>query len=96
VISAKVIAGKHLLVASRKCLKVKGMSADIVQFPIAYIITTTSDWTRFTIVEGGYWTNHDVECVEGQNTLTDLLYNRRTILISKNLNDPSRVVVHLK
>ncbi|MGD0160371.1 MAG: hypothetical protein ABSB89_08745 [Candidatus Bathyarchaeia archaeon] len=72
------------------------MSSDIVQFPIAYVIITTSDWTRVQIVEGGYWTDHNVECTEGQDALTDLLYNRRTILIQKNLNDARRVVASMK
>jgi hypothetical protein len=64
---------------------------------VEYLITTTSDWTTFQIIEGGWWSNHHVVCLEGFDRLTqEILYNEKTILISKNPMDRSRVVVSAK
>lgn len=73
------------------------MSTSIVQISVEYIITTTSDWTTFQIIEGAYWSNHYVECLEGCDKLVqEILYNRKTITISKNPMDRSKVVISFK
>jgi len=71
--------------------------AEHVSISVEYVICTTSDWTAFRIIEGGWWSDPHVEIQEGYDKLNqEILYNAATILISKNSNDRSRVVVTLK
>lgn len=73
------------------------MYAEHVSISVEYVICTTSDWTAFRIIEGGWWSDPHVEIQEGYDKLNqEILYNAATILISKNSNDRSRVVVTLK
>lgn len=73
------------------------MCAEHVSISVEYVICTTSDWTTFRIIEGGWWSDPHVEISEGYDKLNqEILYSDKTILISKNSNDRSRVVVTLK
>jgi len=73
------------------------LCAEHVSISVEYVISTTSDWTAFRIIEGGWWGDPHVEIQEGYNKLNqEILYNDKTILISKNSNDRSKVVVTLK
>lgn len=52
--------------------------------PIQYHIKTTSDWTTFQIVEGGFWSNIKVEYLKGKDTLyQDILHSKKRIEIHK-------------
>lgn len=73
------------------------MSGESVPISVGYLITTTSDWTTFQIMEGGWWSDLHVTCLEGRNKLAqEILYNEKTIVISKNPMDKSKVVVSVK
>lgn len=73
------------------------MSRESVPVSVEYIISTTSDWTTFQIFEGGWWSNHEVEIKEGFEKLSqEIVYNEKTIAISKKPYDKSKIVVHLK
>jgi len=45
------------------------MSREYLQIPVEYLISTTSDWTKFHIVEGGWWSDVKVECLKGCDKL---------------------------
>lgn len=48
-------------------------------------------------MEGGWWSDLHVTCLEGRNKLAqEILYNEKTIVISKNPMDKSKVVVSVK
>ena len=48
-------------------------------------------------MEGGWWSDLHVTCLEGRNKLAqEILYNEKTIVISKNPVDRSKVVVSVK
>jgi hypothetical protein len=56
------------------------MAENTLQIPIEYIINTTSDWTIFEIVEGGWWRDIFVTLLEGsepQALSQDIFYNRK-------------------
>lgn len=73
------------------------MSGEFVSIPVEYVITTTSDWTTFQIFEGGWWSNHKVVIRKGYEKLSqEIVYNDKTIAISKSPYDKSKIVVHLK
>lgn len=73
------------------------MSGRSIPISVEYYITTTSDWTTFQIMEGGWWSDLHVTCLEGRNKLAqEILYNEKTIVISKNPMDRSKVVVSVK
>jgi len=60
--------------------------------PIEYHIKTTSDWTTFQIVEGGFWNDVKVECLKGEDKLTrDIVYSNKRIEIHKKALDNSLV-----
>jgi len=60
------------------------MDADTVKVPVEYVITTTSDWTMFEIVEGGWWQDFHVECKEGNERLTrEIKSDNKSIRIEK-------------
>jgi hypothetical protein len=61
--------------------------------PIQYIIETKSDWTRFSIVEDGFWwSDVEIECLKGEEKLLhDPLWNDKIILIKKTQWDESLV-----
>jgi len=74
----------------------KGM-VDTIQIPVEYFIITTSDWTIFQIVEGCWWSDMKVKCLEGCETLTEeILYDEKSISISKKQWDKSKVIVYMK
>jgi predicted nucleotide-binding protein len=73
------------------------MNVDTVKVPVEYIITTTSDWTMFQIVEGGWWQDLRVEYKEGRDRLThDITPNDKSIRIDKESDDETPVVVSAK
>jgi hypothetical protein len=73
------------------------MDTDTLKVPVEYIITTTSDWTMFEIVEGGWWQDLHIECKEGRDRLTrDITRNNRSIRIDKESEDEKPVVVIAK
>jgi len=45
------------------------MNTEIAKVPVEYVITTTSDWTKFEIIEGGQWQNLQVKWVAGEDRL---------------------------
>lgn len=56
--------------------------------PVQYHIVTTSDWTVFHILEGGFWSDVKSECLKGEDRLTqDILYSDKTIEIRKRQRD---------
>lgn len=69
-----------------------------IPIPIEYFITTTSDWTAFQIIEGGWWSNVEVKCLEGCGRImkNSLRYTDNSISISKRQFDRSKVTIHLK
>jgi hypothetical protein len=68
------------------------VSEESISVPIEYLISTTSDWTTFQIIEGGWWSNIEVECLKGLDRLRqEVLFNAKTIAISKNPNDTALV-----
>jgi hypothetical protein len=74
------------------------MAENTLQIPIEYIINTTSDWTIFEIVEGGWWRDIFVTLLEGsepQALSQDIFYNRKKIWIRKNRMDRSRIMVRV-
>jgi len=72
------------------------MSLESVPISVEYLITTTSDWTEFQIIEGGWWIVKDYRIEEGFDRLTqEILYNEKTLVISKKEFDTSKVVVRL-
>jgi hypothetical protein len=61
---------------------------------IQYHIKTTSDWTVFQIVEGGFWSNIVVEYIKGKDKLTqDIVYSDKRIEIHKKAFDDSPVEI---
>jgi len=73
------------------------MDTDTLKVPVEYIITTTSDWTMFEIVEGGWWQDLHIECKEGRDRLTrDITRNNKSIRIDKESEDEKPVVVIAK
>ena len=66
---------------------------DVTKLPVEYVITTTSDWTVLELINGGFWSDFNEECTEGNEKLTNLLHGRNKIIIQKNNGDASRVVV---
>ena len=72
------------------------MTENTIQIPVEYNITTTSDWTIFEIVEGGWWRDVHVSLLEGSeaNALSqDIFYNENKLWIQKNRMDRSRIMV---
>ncbi len=70
---------------------------EAIQIPVEYIITTTSDWTMFQVTEGGWWSNLEVKCTEGADKLAkEILWNEKTVAISKASYDRNKVVVKMK
>lgn len=68
------------------------MSKSFKSIPIQYHIRTTSDWTTFQIVEGGFWSDIKVECLKGENTLTqEITFSNKRIEIHKKPRDESLV-----
>lgn len=73
------------------------MDTNTVRVPVEYIITTTSDWTKFEIVEGGWWQDLHIECKEGKDRLKrDITCNDKSIRIDKESDDETPVVVVAK
>lgn len=72
------------------------MSQEFKSVPIQYHIVTTSDWTVFQILEGGFWSDVKSECLRGEDRLTqDILYSDKTIEIRKRQFDKSLVEVRI-
>lgn len=64
------------------------MSQDFKSVPIQYHIVTTSDWTNFEILEGGFLSDIKTECTKGEDRLTqDIVYSDKTIEIRKRQFD---------
>lgn len=73
------------------------MSGEYLPIPVEYLLTTTSDWTTFQIMEGGWWSDFELTIKEGLDKLTqEILFNEKTLIISKKQFDRSKVVVHVK
>ena len=70
------------------------MSEESIKIPIEYHISTTSDWTKFQIAEGGWWSNREVECLKGSDRLKEaIVFDEKTIAISKAPFDKALVEV---
>ena len=76
----------------------KRLSGNFLPISVEYHITTTSDWTTFQILEGGWWSDFQVvEVIEGYDKLAqDILWNEKKIVISKRQFDRSKVVVYVR
>jgi len=73
------------------------MSVEFVSIPVQYVISTTSDWTTFQIVEGGWWSNVEIEHLKGLDRLREeVLFSEKTIRISKAPLDTASVEVKAK
>jgi len=85
------------VVNDRALLEIREMNTDAVKVPVEYIITTTSDWTMFEIVEGGRWQDLNVVCKEGKDRLTrEITFDNKSIRIDKRGEDEQPVVVSAK
>ncbi|MDH5447615.1 MAG: hypothetical protein OEY10_05250 [Nitrosopumilus sp.] len=70
---------------------------DTIQIPVEYFIITTSDWTGFQIIEGGWWSDIEVKCLEGCDSLTKKIsFDERTVSFSKKAFDDTKVIVYVK
>ena len=70
------------------------MNAETLKVPVEYTIITTSDWTMFEIVEGGWWQNLQLEFIEGKDRLThDITPSDKSIRIDKDSDDESLVII---
>ena len=70
------------------------MSGEFVSIPVEYIITTTSDWTKFHIVEGGSWSKGKIVCLKGCNRLAKkAAFKNNKIVIKKASRDITLVEV---
>jgi len=68
------------------------MSQEFKSVPIQYHIVTTSDWTNFQILEGGFWSDLKSEYLKGEDRLTqDIVYSDKRIEIRKRQFDKSLV-----
>ena len=68
----------------------------MTKVPVDYTIITTSDWTQFDILEGGWWENLQVECKTGEEKLTKQIGTGKTsIRLDKNSGDETLVVAHV-
>jgi len=72
------------------------MSGESVKIPVEYIITTTSDWTIFHIVEGGSWSKGKIECLKGCDRLRQAVFEDDVIVIKKVPQDITLVEVKAK
>lgn len=72
------------------------MNTDSTKVPVEYTISTTSDWTEFQIVEGGWWEDLQIECTKGASKLIKpIQYDNKTIYLEKKDYDESPVIVHV-
>lgn len=72
------------------------MSQEFKSVPIQYHIVTTSDWTVFQILEGGFWSDVKSECLKGEDRLTqDVVYSDRRVEIRKRQFDKRLVEVRI-
>ena len=70
------------------------MKTDSAKVPVEYIITTTSDWTKFEIIEGGQWQNLQVKCIAGEDRLVREVTNDiKSIRLDKNGDDELPVII---
>lgn len=68
-----------------------------IKVPVEYTIISTSDWTRFEIIEGGSWQDLQVECKVGKDKLKKEIYvDNKTIYLEKESYDETLVVVTAK
>lgn len=68
------------------------MSQEFKSLLTQYHIVTTSDWTVFQILEGGFWGDVKSECLKGEDKLTqDIVYSNKRIEIKKQQFDSSLV-----
>lgn len=66
--------------------------AESVQVTVEYHIVTTSDWTKFEIVSGGWWSDIEVECLKGCDRLKKgIVVDGKTIEIRKAPRDKALV-----
>jgi len=72
------------------------MSEKPIEVPVEYHISTTSDWTNFEIIEGGWWTKRDAVCLKGCDRVKHMEFNDRIIKINKAPNDETLVEVKAK
>jgi hypothetical protein len=72
------------------------MSQEFKSVPIQYHIVTTSDWTNFQILEGGFWSDVKSECLKGEDRLTQgVVYSDRRVEIRKRQFDKHLVEVRV-
>ena len=60
------------------------MNRESIPISVEYHISTTSDWTKFQIVKGGWWSDREVECLKGCDRLKEgIAFDEKTISIKK-------------
>lgn len=64
--------------------------------PVEYIVTTTSDWTEFEIIEGGQWLDFHPLFIAGESSLVQKRLDAKTIYLEKKDYDKQPVVLSVK
>jgi len=73
------------------------MIVESVPISVEYHIVTTSDWTKFQIKWGGWWSNWKVDCLKGCDKLKQRVgVDDNTITIAKASNDTTLVEVRIR
>jgi predicted nucleotide-binding protein len=73
------------------------MDTDSIKVPVEYTIITTSDWTQFEIVEGGWWQDLKITYIVGKDRLTkESAFNDSLIYLEKESNDETLVIATVK
>ena len=73
------------------------MRTDVIKIPVEYTVITTSDWTQFEIVEGGWWESLHTECKAGEDKLKQQITTGKTcIRLDKQSGDETLVIAYAK
>lgn len=73
------------------------MSREFIPVSVEYHIYTTSDWTKFMIVKGGWWSDREVDCLQGYDSLKDgIVFDHKIIEIKKAQFDRTLVEVRAR
>lgn len=70
---------------------------EFIKVPVEYVIETTSDWTQFEIVVGGFWENFDIVLGEGKEKIAkNIERDKNRVRIEKGWRDQNLAVVRVK